>query len=149
MQSRRIDPLLQRAQEREDLSARELAHRREALAAQESRLDELRQYAEDYAKTGERVISPALLSNQLAFRERVDDAVDQQRRVVDRSREHCEVERAKLLLASRDKHVLDKLAASYRAQETKRVEQHAQREMDDLGSRVRRPGLGSMPGDGE
>ena len=150
MNSQRIDPLLRRAQEREDVSARELAERRQALAAQESRLNELRHYAEEYSRPSGSTISPALLHNQLAFREKVDQAVSQQSQVVDRSREQCELERARLLLASRDKQVLDKLAASYRAQEHRAIEQNAQRELDDLGARSHRAGLGaSGPATGE
>ena len=46
-----------------------------------------------------------------------------------------EAERARLLLASRDKQVLEQLSASYRAQERKVDERRSQREMDDLGAR--------------
>ena len=42
MQSRRIDPLLRRAQEKEDAVARDLAERQRAHELQESRLAELR-----------------------------------------------------------------------------------------------------------
>lgn len=135
MQSRRIDPLLRLAQDREDAVARALADKNQALASQESRLAELRRYAEEYAQPQATTVSPALLSNHLAFRDRVDSALSQQRQNVDRSRENCELERARLMLASRDKQVLDKLAASYRAQESRVAEQHVQRELDDLGAR--------------
>ena len=40
-----------------------------------------------------------------------------------------------LILASRDKAVLEQLAASYRAQEKVLVDRRDQREMDDLGAR--------------
>ena len=43
--------------------------------------------------------------------------------------------RARLLLASREKHVLEKLAASYRAAETRVADQKTQRELDDIGAR--------------
>ena len=49
MQSRRIDPLLRRAQEKEDAVARDLAERQRTLAMHESRLEELRRYADEYA----------------------------------------------------------------------------------------------------
>ena len=47
MQSRRIDPLLRRAQEHEDSIARELAERQNTLAQHESRLEELRHAKEE------------------------------------------------------------------------------------------------------
>ncbi|HAI47202.1 MAG TPA: flagellar export protein FliJ, partial [Stenotrophomonas sp.] len=39
------------------------------------------------------------------------------------------------ILASRDKAVLEQLAASYRAQEKVVIDRRDQREMDDLGAR--------------
>ncbi|MEJ2790816.1 MULTISPECIES: flagellar export protein FliJ [unclassified Pseudoxanthomonas] len=135
MQSRRIDPLLRRAQEHEDSVARDLAERQNTLAQHESRLEELRQYAEDYANSQMAATSPAQLANRRAFLERIDQALVQQLQNVDRSRSSVDIERDRLLLASRDKQVLEQLAASYRAQERQVVERRDQREMDDLGAR--------------
>ena len=135
MQSRRIDPLLRRAQEHEDSVARDLAERQNTLAQHESRLEELRQYAEDYANSQMAATSPAQLANRRAFLERIDQALAQQLQNVDRSRSSVDIERDRLLLASRDKQVLEQLAASYRAQERQIVERRDQREMDDLGAR--------------
>ena len=135
MQSRRIDPLLRRAQEHEDSVARDLAERQNTLAQHESRLEELRQYAEDYANSQMAATSPAQLANRRAFLERIDQALAQQLQNVDRSRSSVDIERDRLLLASRDKQVLEQLAASYRAQERQVVERRDQREMVDLGAR--------------
>jgi flagellar protein FliJ len=135
MQSRRFDPLLRRAQDHEDTVARELADRQRAHELQESRLAELRRYADEYAGSQMAAISPAQLANRRAFLDRLESAVEQQSRNVDSSREHLDAERARLLLASRDKQVLEQLSASYRAQERKVDERRSQREMDDLGAR--------------
>ena len=135
MQSRRIDPLLRRAQEHEDEVARDLADRQRNLDTHVSRLEELRRYAEEYASSQMAATSPAQLSNRRAFLDRLDSAVEQQRRTVDQNRAKVEAERARLLLASREKQVLEQLAASYRAQERQVVERRDQREMDDLGAR--------------
>ncbi|NZA27894.1 flagellar export protein FliJ [Luteimonas sp. SJ-92] len=135
MQSRRIDPLLLRAQEQEDAIARDLAERQRALALHEQRLEELRRYADEYGSNGSAATSPAQLANHRAFLERLESAVEQQSRTVDSSRRTVEVERTRLLLASRDKQVLEQLAASYRTQERQVDERRSQREMDDLGAR--------------
>ena len=135
IQSRRIDPLLRRAQEHEDSVARDLAERQRTLAQHESRLEELRQYAEDYANSQMAATSPAQLANRRAFLERIDQALKQQLQNVDRSRASVDIERDRLLLASRDKQVLEQLAASYRAQERQVAERRSQRELDDLGAR--------------
>ena len=135
IQSRRIDPLLRRAQEHEDSVARDLAERQRTLAQHESRLEELRQYAEDYANSQMAATSPAQMANRRAFLERIDQALKQQLQNVDRSRASVDIERDRLLLASRDKQVLEQLAASYRVQERQIVDRRDQREMDDLGAR--------------
>lgn len=135
MQSRRIDPLLRRAQEHEDSVARDLAERQNTLAQHESRLEELRQYAEEYANSQMAATSPAQLANRRAFLERIDQALKQQLQNVDRSRASVDIERDRLLLASRDKQVLEQLAASYRVQEKLIVDRRDQREMDDVGAR--------------
>ena len=140
MQSKRIDPLLKRAQDHEDEVARDLAERQRLLDTHLSRLEELRRYAEEYANeqmanAQMAATSPAQLLNRRAFLDRLDSAVQQQSQTVDRNRERVDAERARLLLASRDKQVLEQLAASYRAQEQKVEDRRDQREMDDIGAR--------------
>ncbi len=125
-QSKRIDPLLKRAQEHEDAVARDLAERQRVLDTHLSRLDELRRYAEEYANAQMAATSPAQLLNRRAFLDRLDSAVEQQQATVNGAR---------LILASRDKAVLEQLAASYRAQEKVVTDRRDQREMDDIGAR--------------
>ena len=84
MQSRRFDPLLRRAQEKEDAVARDLAERQRTLDTQESRLEELRKYADEYAQSQMAATSPAQLANRRAFLDRLDSAVKQQAQTVDR-----------------------------------------------------------------
>ena len=148
--SQRLDPLLRVVQQRQDDAARQLAERDKAQAEQEARLDSLRRYADEYAITPagpDGTIAPALLANRIAFRAKLDAAVAQQTTVVDRGRQQTEIERTRLMLASRDTKVLEKLAASYRAEEAKVDEQRAQRELDDLGARRSRAANGDS-GDG-
>ena len=135
MQSRRIHPLLRRAQETEDAVAQDLAERQRVLETHVARLDELRRYAEEYTSGHMAATSAAALSNRRAFLDRLDNAVQQQIQTVDLNRGKVEAERARLLLASREKKVLEQLAASYRAQEAKVVSRREQHDMDDLGAR--------------
>lgn len=146
--SQRLDPLLQVMQRRQDEVARDVADQQRALLEQEARLDALRKYADEYALVpAEASIAPALLANRLAFRERLDAAVAQQTSVVDHGRQRSEVERARLKLASRETKVLQQLADSYRAQETRVAEQRVQREHDDLaGRRARAASSGEAEG---
>ena len=136
MRSQRLDPLLKVKQRHQDDVARDVAERDRAVFEQEARLEALRRYALEYAAPGSsNLTSPALLANRLAFRERLDVAIAQQSRVVTDTRQQSDVERTRLLLASRETHVLEKLSASYRAEESRVDEKRSQREMDDLGAR--------------
>jgi len=145
--SRRLDPLLRRAQDREDEVAKALAERQQALDMHQSRLSELRQYADEYANAQLATTSAAQLLNRRAFLDRLDNAVEAQSKTVDSNQERVEAERARLLLASRDKAVLEQLAASYRAQEKQVADRRDQREMDDIGARRAR--LKKTEGEGE
>jgi len=133
--SRRLDPLLRRAQDHEDEVAKALAERQRTLDMHQTRLSELRQYAEEYATAQMATTSAAQLMNRRAFLDRLDNAVQAQSKTVDSNHERVEAERARLLLASRDKAVLEQLAASYRAQEKQAADRRDQREMDDVGAR--------------
>jgi flagellar FliJ protein len=149
--SQRLDPLLRVVQQRQDDAARQLAERDKAQTEQEARLDALRRYADEYAITPQGpdgTIAPALLANRIAFRAKLDAAVAQQSKVVDHGRQQTEVERMRLMLASRDTKVLEKLAASYRAEEAKAADQRDQRELDDLGARRVRDAQDRNNGDG-
>ena len=145
--SRRLDPLLRRAQDREDEVAKALAERQQALDMHQSRLSELRQYADEYANAQLATTSAAQLLNRRAFLDRLDNAVEAQSKTVDSNQERVDAERARLLLASRDKAVLEQLAASYRAQEKQVADRRDQREMDDIGARRAR--LKRTEGEGE
>lgn len=136
MRSQRLDPLIKVVQQRQDEAARRVAEREKVVREQQDRLDALRRYADEYAASpGTASISPALLVNRMAFRERLNAAVVQQAGIVDHSRQVSDVERARLLIASRETLVLEKLADSYRAQEAKVEQAKAQRELDEIGGR--------------
>jgi flagellar FliJ protein len=135
--SQRLDPLLKVKQRHQDEVAQQVAERDAALFEQQQRLEALQRYASEYQLQPLQggVINPALLANRIAFQDKLQQAVQQQSRIVDRSREATEVERARLMLASREKHVLEKLAASYRADEAKVADARVQKELDDIGAR--------------
>lgn len=144
--SQRLDPILQIKQRHQDEVAQQVAARDAALAEQEARLSALQRYASEYQLQPVQggVINPALLANRIAFQDKLHQAVEQQSRIVDRSREATEVERARLMIASREKHVLEKLKASYRADEARAADVRVQKELDDLGGRRVRAATGDV-----
>ena len=141
--SQRLDPILRIKQRHQDEVAQQVAAREAALAEQEQRLAALERYASEYQLQPIQggTINPVLLANRLAFQEKVQQAVHQQAQVVERARQSSEVERARLMIASREKHVLEKLAASYRADESRVADARVQKELDDIAGRKRGAGV--------
>lgn len=138
MNSKRIDPLVRRAEKREDALAKELAKRVQAHQQQEQRLGDLERFRSEYEQPPQpgAALTPGLLQNRAAFLAKIDDAVSTQKKHVATSEEALTIERTRLLLASRDKLVLEKLAASYRSAEQKLADKRDQSVLDDLGART-------------
>ncbi|AXK71213.1 flagellar export protein FliJ [Lysobacter sp. TY2-98] len=147
--SQRLDPIIQIKQRQQDEVAQQVAAREASHVEQKARLEALQRYAAEYSSTPEQgaTLNPALLANRVAFQSKLQQAVAQQMQIVDRSREATEVERARLMLASRETHVLQKLAASYRTEESRVADKRTQKELDDLAGRRRAPALGAAEGE--
>lgn len=140
MNSKRIDPLIRRAEGREDALAKALAQRVQAHLQHEQRLGDLERFRGEYEAPPApgSAVSPSQLLNRAAFLAKIDDAVSTQYKHLATSEEALAIERTRLLLASRDKQVLEKLAASYRSAEQKVQERRDQGVLDDLGARTHR-----------
>ena len=138
MNSKRLDPLIKRAEKREDTLAKELAKKVQAHQQQEQRLGDLERFRGEYEAPPApgSAVSPSQLVNRAAFLAKIDDAVTTQQKHLATSEEALAIERTRLLLASRDKLVLEKLAASYRGAELKAQQRRDQTVLDDLGARA-------------
>lgn len=140
MNSKRLDPLIRRAESREDALAKELAKRVQAHQQQEQRLGDLERFRGEYEAppVPGTAVSASQLLNRAAFLAKIDDAVVTQQKHIATSEEALAIERTRLLLASRDKLVLEKLAASYRHVERQAEARRDQSVLDDLGARTHR-----------
>lgn len=138
MPANRFDPLLKHAETCEEKAARQYAEKLKALSDNEQRLHELARYAAEYAAPDRGASTAALLVNRQRFRERVQSALDQQKTIVERSRASADLERARLLLASRDSKALEQLAASHRVRAARAAGKREQTNLDDLAARQHR-----------
>ncbi|KRG78930.1 flagellar export protein FliJ [Stenotrophomonas ginsengisoli] len=136
--TRRMVPLLRRAQDKQDAVARQLAERQKALDTHAQRLEDLRQYADDYLNNPLPATSVSQLLNRRAFLDRLDTAVKLQAQTVERNQLHVDAERKRLLAASRERKVLEQLQQRYQAQEQHQADRRDQRVLDDLGARISR-----------
>ncbi|MDO5611081.1 MAG: flagellar export protein FliJ [Pseudomonadota bacterium] len=139
--SQRMAPLLGLRRTRQDDLAREVARQQQSVEQQESRLEMLKTYAAEYAglpKQGAAIATtPAMLASRMAFRDKLDQAVNQQAQIVANSQQQHELEKARLLIASRETKVMEKLIASYRSDEAMKEAKAQQRQLDDLAARSR------------
>ncbi|GIX37322.1 MAG: flagellar export protein FliJ [Silanimonas sp.] len=140
MNSKRLDPLIRRAEKREDTLARELAKKVQAHEQQARRLEDLARFRTEYEAPPApgTALSSSLLKNRAAFLAKIDEAVALQAKQLASSEEALAIERTRLMLASRDKLVLEKLAASYRLAERKLEERREQSVLDELAARQHR-----------
>ena len=134
--SRRMVPLLQRAQQRQDAVARDLDARQQALDTHTQRLGELRQYTDEYINSPLPAVTTGQLLNRRAFLDRLETAVKLQAQTVQRNQAIVDAERGRLRTASRERQVLEQLQQRYRAQEQLLADRRDQRVLDDLGARL-------------
>jgi len=134
LNSRRLVPIQNVAETREEEAARRLLECQQRLAEHETRLDDIRRYARDYS-VAPGGATAALLVNRQAFIARLQEAERFQLKAVDDARLAVEAERVKWMLKRRDVSVLDQLAACYRASERRKEERHDQRGADELALR--------------
>lgn len=142
MDSHRLKPLQQLAQEREQAQMRQLAECHRVLAAQEKRLEELAGYRTDYAHFPPVPINGALLANRRAFIDRLDKAMAQQKHQLKQAQEAHALERSKTVLASRQVMAWDQLAKTFQARERHFLEKRMQNELDAHAARPKEGILG-------
>lgn len=136
--SKRLIPLLTRAQERQDKAARQLAERQQTLDTHQRRLEDLRQYTDEYLQAPITGVTTTALLNRRSFLDKLETAVKMQAQTVDRNRQLVDVQRQVLIAASRELQVFETLNTRYREQEAALENRRDQRVMDDLGARLSR-----------
>lgn len=132
LKQKRLEPIHDLAERREDEVARELSEARQQLALREAQLREL----EGYREPSTAAISAEMLRNREAFRLRLADAIVQQRRVVELARRHVEQIRQRWLASHQQTQLYDKLIDRARTHEQAEQDRRAQRELDELALRA-------------
>ena len=146
--SERLDPVRKVAGMDEQDASRELAHSQQVLAEQEGRLEQLRNYRDEYRRMlsggGGQAVDPRRLRDQRAFLARLDEVIDQQEQVVQKSLEQYEQQRSGWVEARSRVNALGQAADRYRRDEQRQADRREQREQDDLAHK----GNGDLPSGG-
>lgn len=137
--SERLEPVRKVAGRDEQDASRELARSQQVLAEQESRLEQLRNYRDEYRRMlsggGGQAVDPRRLRDQRAFLARLDEVIEQQEQVVRKSQEQYEQQRSGWIDARSRVNALGQAADRYRRDEQRSADRREQREQDDLAQK--------------
>lgn len=138
--SDRLQPAVDQAQRRQKDALQRLADHQQKLAHAEQQWDELKRYRRDYS-LGDGGLTVSALLNRQQFVERVDQAIIQQGRLVERLQRQLEAARERWLHAHARENALDSVVERFRTQERQRDERQEQAEVDErMQYRGRRAG---------
>jgi flagellar FliJ protein len=133
--SRRLAPIRQIAESRENDAARQLAESQRQLAQQEKQLHEMERYLREYSESRPAgAVAPALLANREAFLRQLAEALRWQAGAVADARQRLQQARDNWLGKHRDTDVLDHLIERSRGDELRAQERRQQRELDEFAN---------------
>jgi flagellar FliJ protein len=132
-QSKRMRPLQQIADIREDDAARRLVEAQRLQAEREARLVELSRYREDYERQAG-AATPQLLRNRQAFLDRLREAERFQQQLVEQAVRGVDECRAHWLLQQRGSRTVAQLTACYLAREQRDDARREQNRLDEFAT---------------
>jgi len=134
MNSRRLQPLQQLAEYREDQAVQDLLSAQRVLAERKLRLDELTRYREEYERQTS-TASPQLIRNRHAFVDKLREAEQYQIQMVEQAQRGVEGGQADWLSQRRQTATLVQLADCYRRREQIVAGRREQQDFDELALR--------------
>ncbi|MEJ2645066.1 MAG: flagellar export protein FliJ [Gammaproteobacteria bacterium] len=140
--SKRMQPVVRVAEDRERQAARALGEAQRRLAENESKLAELIGYREQYSQSfntaGGVGLDARRLHDYRVFLERLGTAISQQSELVEQLRLDCERSRRRWLETRTRAQALDKVTERYQQVERKAEERLEQHDSDERALRTRR-----------
>jgi flagellar protein FliJ len=136
--SARLQPAVDQAQRREQDALQRLADQQRRMAYVQQQLDDLERYRKEYSLSAGGLTVSALLNRQ-QFVDRIDQAIVQQKREVERQRRVMESARVQWLQTHARERALDSVVERFRVQEQQSEQRQEQAEMDERSQYRRRP----------
>jgi len=128
--SDRLQPAVDQAQRRQKDALERLADHQQKLAHAEQQLEELQRYRRDYSLADGGLTVSALLNRQ-QFVDRIDQAIVQQAKLIERLQRQLEGARERWLQAHARENALDSVVERLRQQESQREQRLEQAEVDE------------------
>jgi flagellar FliJ protein len=128
--SDRLQPAVDQAQRRQKDALQRLADHQQKLAHAEQQLEELQRYRRDYSLADGGLTVSALLNRQ-QFVDRIDQAIVQQAKLIERLQRQLEGARERWLQAHARENALDSVVERLRKQESQHEQRLEQAEVDE------------------
>ena len=137
--SKRMQPVVNVTANREREAAQRLGESQQRIQAAEQRLDELIRYREEYTQqfANGGSLNTARLQDYRIFLGRLNQAVEQQRSLLERAREECAVQRQRWLDLHTCVQALGKVVERYRDEERSDQDRRDQKETDQHAHTLR------------
>jgi flagellar FliJ protein len=140
--SKRMIPVVKVAENREQVAARALGEAQQRLAAQQRKFEELVTYRDQYSSEFQHYsgqgMGVARLQDYRVFLARLNEAIQQQQRVVERCQLDCERQRGHWMSTRTRTQALGKVVDRYRREEGQVAERREQRDTDERARCARR-----------
>ena len=137
--SKRMQSVQHLAHNREQDAVRKLGESQQHLDAQQTKLQELRTYRNEYAKafesSGGAGLDALRIQEYRAFLGRLNQAIQQQEAVIAQCSARHERTRQQWLATRSHSQAIDKVLERYRQQERKQQERKEQQDLDERASR--------------
>lgn len=138
--SKRMQPVQQVAEGREQDAMHKLGQSQQYLDAQRAKLEELRayrdQYTRDFADSGEGGVNATRMQDYRVFLNRLGEAIRQQEALLAQCENQHEENRRQWVDSRSHSQAIDKVVQRYRSEEQQVRERREQRELDEHASRM-------------
>lgn len=143
--SSRFQTVVRYTESKEDEAAKQLAESQKNLVDQQSRLESLTQFKDEYAqgftRSGQQGMRASQLRDYQAFMTKLQNAVDQQQRMVEIAVENLESKRKQWLHTRNETRKANTLLDRYLLQEQRLQDKLEQKDSDERGQRMKRSDL--------
>ncbi len=136
--SARLQPAVEQAKRREELALQKLAEQQQRFTLVQNQLEELERYRQEYSLS-EGGLTVTALVNRQHFLDRIDKAIVQQLREVERHRRQLEGTRMQWVQAHARERAIDSVIVRYRSLEQQSEDRQEQAEVDERMQYRRRP----------
>jgi flagellar FliJ protein len=136
--SARLQPAVEQAKRRDELALQKLAEQQQRFTLVQNQLEELERYRQEYSLS-EGGLTVTALVNRQHFLDRIDKAIVQQLREVERHRRQLETARMQWVQLHARERAIDSVIVRYRSLEQQSEDRQEQAEVDERMQYRRRP----------